>query len=58
MQFACTRAHAADFVVRRVWIVGGSMTTGELTGMFSWPRDADPDEPDDGSDGFRYDHHG
>lgn len=21
-------------------------------------RDADPDEPDDGSDGFRYDHHG
>ena len=33
------------------------MTTGELTSMFSY-RDADPDEPDDGRDGFRHDHDG
>ena len=51
------RVHAADFVVRRA-SDRRRLDDHRRADQHVLLRDADPDEPDDGSDGFRYDHHG
>ena len=57
MQFCIVRVHAAHFVVRRA-SDRRRLDDHRRADRYVLLRDADPDEPDDGSDGFRYDHHG